>query len=89
VRALDLVAERQRRWRRLDRVTIFTDAQAATARMQSCGVGPGQQYALRAREAVAKIQEPPVEIRWYQAHEGIEGNKIADDRRRGTGQPRS
>jgi len=56
VRALDLAAERQRRWRRLDRVTIFTDAQAAIARMKSCKVGPGQQYTLRAREALAKIR---------------------------------
>ena len=49
VRALDLEAERQRRWRRLDRVTIFIDAQAAIARMKSCEVGPGQQYALGTR----------------------------------------
>ena len=28
VRELDLAAGRQRRWSRLDRVTIFTDAQA-------------------------------------------------------------
>jgi len=42
--------------------------------MQSCEVGPGQQYALRAREALAKIRAP-VEIRWCPAYEG---NEIAD-----------
>jgi len=39
-------------------VTIFTDAQAAIARMQTCEVGPGQQYALLAREALAEIKCP-------------------------------
>ena len=77
VRAFDLPAERQRRWRRLDRIMIFTDVQAALARMQSCEVGPGKQYTLPAREALAKTRAP-VEIRWRPAHEGIEGNEIAD-----------
>ena len=49
VRALDLAVERQKRWRRLEKVTIFTDAQAAITRMQTCEVGPGQHYALQAR----------------------------------------
>jgi len=77
VRALDLAAERQQRWRRLEKVTVFTDAQAAITRMQTCEVGLGQRYALRAREALARIKAP-VEIRWCPAHEGIEGNEIAD-----------
>ena len=76
VRALDLAVERQRRWTRLGRITIFADAQAAITRIKSCEVGPGQQYALRAREALAKIRAP-VEIRRCPAHKGIEGDEIA------------
>jgi len=56
-------------------VTVFTNAQAAISRMQSCDAGPGQQYALRTREALAKIKAP-VEIRWCPAHEGIEAMKL-------------
>jgi len=76
VRALDLAADRQQR-KKLERLTIFTDAQAAITRMQTCEVGPGQQYALQARKALERIK-CPVEIRWCPAHSGIEGNEIAD-----------
>ena len=64
-------------------VTIFTDAQAAIARMTSDEPGPGQKYALQAREHIAALRakEPNVriEIRWCLSHQGIEGNEIADE----------
>jgi len=38
-----------------ERVTIFTDAQAAIRRMASDDPGPGQQYALQARKHIAVL----------------------------------
>jgi len=64
-------------------VTIFTDAQVAIWRMTSDDPGPGQQYALEARRHIASLRtkEPNVkiDIRWCPSHQGIEGNKIADE----------
>jgi len=39
-----------------ERVTIFSDAQAAIGRMASDGPGPGQQYALQARKHIAALR---------------------------------
>ena len=39
-----------------ERVTIFTDAQAAIKRMASDEPGPGQQYALQARKHIAALR---------------------------------
>ena len=39
-----------------ERVTIFTDAQAAIRRMASDEPGPGQQYALQARKYIAALR---------------------------------
>jgi len=65
-----------------ERVTIFTDAQAAIRRMASDEPGPGQQYAIRAREHIATLRRTRpgiiIEIRWCPAHEGIAGNEEAD-----------
>ena len=58
VRALDLAAERQKQWGRLEKVAIFTDAQTAITRMQACEVGSEQHCALQARKALAKIKAP-------------------------------
>jgi len=64
-------------------VTIFSDAQAAIARMTTDKPGPGQQYALEARRHIATLQakEPnaQIEIRWCPSHQGIEGHEMADE----------
>jgi len=63
-------------------VTIFTDAQAAIRRMVSEEPGPGQQYAIEARQHVAALRRARpdirIEIRWCPAHKGVTGNEIAD-----------
>jgi len=53
--ALAEAAERAKR-RKLGRVRIFTDAQAAIARMTHDEPGPGQTYALQARQAIAALR---------------------------------
>jgi len=79
-RALQVAATRRHT---LSTVTVFTDAQVAIARMTSDEPGPGQKYALEAREHIAALRtkEPNVriEIRWCPSHQGIEGNEIADE----------
>ena len=66
-----------------DHVTIFTDAQAAIRRMATDEPGPGQKYALEAREHIAALQRKApssiIEVRWCPAHEGVEGNEKADE----------
>ena len=54
-RALAVAAERAKRCK-LGRVRIFTDAQAAIARMTHDEPGPGQTYALQARQAIATLR---------------------------------
>jgi len=77
-RALETAA---RRCRRLD-LTIFTDAQTAIWRMTSDDPGPGQTYAIAAREYIAEVRckkpEISIEIRRCPGHCGIEGNAEAD-----------
>jgi len=66
-----------------ERVTVFTDAQAAIRRMASEEPGPGQQYALQARRHIAALRKARpdiiIEIRWCPAHRGIVGNEKADE----------
>jgi len=66
-----------------ERVTIFTDAQAAIRRMASDEPGPGQQYALQARKQIATLRKarPGIitETRWCPAHNEIAGNEKADE----------
>jgi len=66
-----------------ERITIFTDAQAAIRRMATDEPGPGQKYALEARKHVVALQRAApgiiIEIRWCPAHEGVEGNEKADE----------
>ena len=65
-----------------ERVTIFSDAQAAIRRMASDEPSPGQQYAIRARAHIATLRRArpgiTIEIRWCPAHKGITGNEVAD-----------
>ena len=66
-----------------ERVTIFTDAQAAIRRMASDEPGPGQQYAVQVRKHIATLRKVrpdiTIEIRWCPAHEDIAGNEKADE----------
>ena len=66
-----------------ERVTIFSDAQAAIKRMASDEPGPGQQYALQARRHIAALRKArpgiTIEIRWCPAHKGVAGNEKADE----------
>jgi len=81
-RALAVEAERAKH-RKLGRVRIFTDAQAAIARITHDEPGPGHTYAIQARQAIAALRkkEPAVkiEIRWCPAHKGIPSNEVADE----------
>jgi len=78
--ALELAAQRSRT---PERVTIFSDAQAAIRRMASDEPGPGQQYALQARKHIATLRRARkgivIEIRWCPAHKGVAGNAKADE----------
>jgi len=60
-----------------ERVTIFSDAQAAIKRMASDEPGPGQKYALQARRHIAALRKArpgiTIEIRWCPAHKGVAG----------------
>ena len=65
-----------------ERVTIFTGAQAAIRRVASEEPGPGQVYALQAREITAPRRARPditIEIRWFPAHKGVVGNEKSDE----------
>jgi len=66
-----------------ERVTIFSDAQAAIRRMASDEPGPGQKYAIQDRRHIAALQRArpgiTIEIRWCPAHKGIAGNEKADE----------
>jgi len=55
-RALAVAAGRAKR-RKLGRVRIFTDAQAAITRMTHDEPGPGQTYAIQARQAIAILRK--------------------------------
>jgi len=66
-----------------ERITIFTDAQAAIRRMATDELGPGQKYALEARRHIAALRRAVpgiiIKIRWCPTHEGVEGNEKADE----------
>jgi len=64
-----------------ERVTNFTDAQAAIRQMASEWPGPGQKYAQAGKQiAVLRIARPDIiEIRWCPAHKGVPGNEKADE----------
>jgi ribonuclease HI len=78
-RALEEAAKRQTA---PERVTIFTDAQAAIKRMIR-GPGLGQMYAILARQHIATLRrvrpDITIEIRWCPAHKGVPGNEKADE----------
>jgi len=79
-RALELASQRNEI---PERVTIFSDAQAAIRRMASDEPGPGQQHALQARKHIATLRQSRpgivIEVRWCPAHKGVAGNEKADE----------
>ena len=79
-RALELASQRNRT---PERVTIFSDAQAAIRWMASDEPGPGQQYALQAQKHIATLRQSRpgivIEVRWCPAHKGVTGNEKADE----------
>ena len=58
-----MASERAKR-RKFGKVRIFTDAQAAIARITYDEPGPEQTYAIQARQAIADLlrREPAIEI---------------------------
>jgi len=66
-----------------ERLTIFTDPQAAIRRMGSVEPGPGQGYALEARRHVGALRRVRSDIRikigWCPVHEGVPGNEKKDE----------
>jgi ribonuclease HI len=75
-RALETAARRQTT---PERVTIFTNAQAALRRMASEEPGPGQMRAVQARKHIATLRRArpniSIVIRWCPAHKGVAGNE--------------
>jgi ribonuclease HI len=71
-RALEVAARRQTT---PERVTNFTDAQAAIRRMASEVPGPGQMYVLQVRRHIATLRRARpdiiIEIRWSQHTRGL------------------
>jgi len=66
-----------------ERVAVSTDAQAAIRRMGLEEPGPGQMYALQAREHIAVLRRarPDItaEIWCWLAHKGVPGNEKVDE----------
>jgi len=68
---------------RVGQLTIFSDTQAAIAKMASGDPSPGQQYAIQACEHPRNLRQTEpgirVEIRWCPSHKVITGNEKADE----------
>jgi len=66
-----------------ERVTIFSDTQAAIRRMALDEPGPGQQYTLQARKHITTLcrarKGVVIKIRWCPAHKVVAGNEKADE----------
>jgi ribonuclease HI len=79
-RALEVAAKRQTGPKA---VTIFTDSQAAMARIASEEPGPAQQYAQQARKWITKLRGKDrklrIELRWCPAHSGVAENEEAGE----------
>jgi ribonuclease HI len=79
-RALEEVTKRQTI---PERFTIFTDTQATIRRMASEDPGPGQKYAILARQHIGTLRRArpdiTIEIWWYPAHKGVPGNEKTDE----------
>jgi len=75
--------EASRRKTTLEKVTIFTDAQAAISLMASDEPDTGQQYSLQAWKYIATLCKARIgiviEIRWCPAHKRVAGNEKADE----------
>jgi ribonuclease HI len=65
------------------RVTIITDVQAVIWRIVSEDSGPGQKYAIQARQHITTLRRArpdiTIEIRWCPTHKSVAGNEKADE----------
>ena len=61
--------------------TVFSDSQAAIAKVQHDRTGPAQALAKAAIELVSSLtnRDNTVTLRWTPAHRGIEGNEQVDE----------
>jgi len=65
-----------------ERVTIFTDTQAAINQIAAEELGPGQIYKLQARKHIAVLWRARPYITtemWCPAYKGVPGNEKADE----------
>jgi ribonuclease HI len=64
----------------IQKISIFTDSQAALNRIQDNGIGPGQTWASAIIRNTDEIRRQNIqgEVRWVPGHAGIEGNETAD-----------
>ena len=60
--------------------TVFSDSQAAVARIQHSGCGPAQALARAAIDWSHELRQRgnSITVRWTPAHSGVEGNEHAD-----------
>ena len=77
LQAANLLCDREERGQRY---TVFSDSQAAIARVQHDRIGPAHALAKAVTRAVDSItsRDNTVTLRWTPAHAGVEGNEQAD-----------
>ena len=78
LQALNLLNDREEREQRY---TVFSDSQAAIARVQHDRTGPAQALAKAAIRAVNSItsRDSTITLRWTPVHAGVEGNEQVDE----------
>jgi ribonuclease HI len=64
----------------IQKISIFTDSQAALNRIQHNGIGPGHTWASAIIRNTDEIRRQNIQVgfRWVPGHAGIQGNETAD-----------